>query len=546
MANKEAVPVDRLRLVDCTLRDGGYYNNWDFEPDVVANYLQAMDRCGIDVVEIGFRFTPKDRFLGPFAYSTDDHLARLALPQSAQLAVMVNASDLLTYPKGAEAAVDLLFDDAASSPVSLVRVAAHFAEIDGCRTAIEKIRGLGYSIGFNLMQASRQKAATIEAAAAEVASWGLIDVLYFADSLGNMDEHSVRDTIDHLRAGWTGEIGIHAHDNMGIAQVNTLDAIEHGATWADGTVLGMGRGAGNAKTEFLIGELAKRGWSRYNAESLLPILMGDFRTLQQRHGWGTNLLYFMSAQDDIHPTYVQMMQASRQYDLGDMVGALKVLREMEGHSFSLDNLAQAMDGGATASRGTWDATEWLQGRDVLLLGAGPSANSHSDALARFIEKNEPAVLSLNTNPPVPENLVTAYVACHPNRIVMEAAQYGFLGRPLIIPLSSLPNAVRAAADGADSRDYGLEVAEGRFEAGATGCVLPARVVGAYAMAVATAAGAKRLLFAGFDGFEATDPRQAEMMEIFEAYQRMDGALPLVAITATSYALPHSSVYAPKI
>ena len=77
-------------ILDCTLRDGGYYNNWDFESDVVNRYLQAMEAASIDVVEIGFRSLPKPSLMGPFAFCTDDFLETFNLPEGSKIGVMVN------------------------------------------------------------------------------------------------------------------------------------------------------------------------------------------------------------------------------------------------------------------------------------------------------------------------------------------------------------------------------------------------------------------------------------------------------------------------
>ena len=70
----------KLKVLDCTLRDGGYYNNWDFNESIVNNYLSAMSKAKVDIVEIGFRFLPQNKFLGKFAYSEDDYLNSLSLP----------------------------------------------------------------------------------------------------------------------------------------------------------------------------------------------------------------------------------------------------------------------------------------------------------------------------------------------------------------------------------------------------------------------------------------------------------------------------------
>ena len=78
---------NKLTVLDCTLRDGGYYNEWDFSTPLVERYFLAVDDAGIDVVEIGLRSFAKEGFLGAYAYSTDDFLRQLSLPKRARLAM---------------------------------------------------------------------------------------------------------------------------------------------------------------------------------------------------------------------------------------------------------------------------------------------------------------------------------------------------------------------------------------------------------------------------------------------------------------------------
>ena len=101
-----------LVTLDCTLRDGGYYNSWDFDEKTVSRYLQSIGSAGVDVIEIGFRLPPKGKFLGAFAYSTDHCLRKLPLPKSSLLAVMTNAKDFISYDGGIKQAVKDLFDKA--------------------------------------------------------------------------------------------------------------------------------------------------------------------------------------------------------------------------------------------------------------------------------------------------------------------------------------------------------------------------------------------------------------------------------------------------
>lgn len=535
-----------MTILDCTFRDGGYYNDWDFDPQLVSNYLRAVSGSCIDVIEIGFRAFPENRFLGPFAYSTDEFLLQLALPETAKIAVMVNASELVKYPEGPRVAIDRLFKNTKDSPVSLVRIASHINQASAVLPSLKRLKELGYQTGLNLMQVSRFSLDNLRSVVKEITQAECVDVLYFADSLGNMRTLQVKDCVTTIASEWPGPIGIHAHNNMGQALSNTLDALDAGATWADATMLGMGRGAGNAQMEFLLYEMERRNVKKYNPVSVIPVVMEDFKKLQKKYDWGANPLYYISAKDEVHPTYVQTMYNDMQYDLPSILGALSVLKDMDGHSYSQEGLVGSIGGNPSDGIGQWVATDWLKGRDVLLLGAGQSAAKHSSALNAYIKRNNIAVLCLNTTPQISPELVCAYVACHPTRILMDFERYATLPNPVIIPVSTLPDYAQKKLSEIKVFDYGLKFDRQVFEVRDNGCTISALVVAAYGLAIATSSGANRVLLAGFDGFDSTDSRQKEMVEVFEKYQKTSGALPLLAVTPTNFPIPQGSIYSPEI
>jgi 4-hydroxy 2-oxovalerate aldolase len=119
-----------MKVLDCTLRDGGYYNNWDFPSDVVQAYLKAVAEAKIDYVELGLRDFPKDDFLGAYAYTTEAYLNAIELPLGPVYGVMVNAKTILSSSLTIIEAIDLLFVSASASKISLVRIAAHFSEVE--------------------------------------------------------------------------------------------------------------------------------------------------------------------------------------------------------------------------------------------------------------------------------------------------------------------------------------------------------------------------------------------------------------------------------
>ena len=86
---------NKINILDCTLRDGGYYNNWYFKKDLINEYLKVMDIIKVDYVEIGFRFIDKLKTKGPSAYSEESFLKSLKIPKNLKLGIMVNASDFI-------------------------------------------------------------------------------------------------------------------------------------------------------------------------------------------------------------------------------------------------------------------------------------------------------------------------------------------------------------------------------------------------------------------------------------------------------------------
>ena len=126
-----------------------------------------------------------------------------------------------------------------------------------------------------------------------------------------------------------GPVGIHTHDNMGLALQNTLKAKKLGATWLDSTVMGMGRGPGNAKTEELMINLPEKINGLANIISLIDLIDKYFKPLKQKYDWGKNIFYFLSGKYNIHPTYIQKMINDSRYDTNDILAVIEKLKDVE-------------------------------------------------------------------------------------------------------------------------------------------------------------------------------------------------------------------------
>jgi 4-hydroxy 2-oxovalerate aldolase len=455
---------------------------------------------------------------------------------------MVNASDVLVEGNLSLERLQKMFPESADqTPVKLVRFACHVHEFKAALPACMWLKDRGYQVGFNLMQIADRTESEVKTLASAAAKYPLA-VLYFADSMGGMNPEQAASIVRWLRCEWGGAMGIHTHDNMGLALSNTMRAIDEGVTWADSTVSGMGRGPGNARTEELAIEMAARRGERVNLIPVMTLLRKYFKPLQAKHGWGTNPYYYLAGKYGIHPTYIQEMLSDARYGDEDIIAVIDHLRMEGGNKFSAGTLDSARHFFMGEPIGHWKPADMMAGRDVLILGTGPGVAEHREAVENFIRRHNPLVIALNTQMAISAELINVRVACHPVRLLADCIAHTRLPQPLITPASMLPQDVRDALKNKDLLDFGLNVQRDKFAFNESSCTVPSSIVVAYALAIVTSGNAKKVLLAGFDGFEAEDPRNDEMDKLLDIYCQTREARKLLAITPTRYKIPSASVY----
>jgi 4-hydroxy 2-oxovalerate aldolase len=531
-----------MKLIDCTLRDGGYYCQWNFSRELIIDYLTAMAAIGVDYVELGFRSLDTAGFRGACAYTTDNFINSLPIPEKLNIAVMVNAAELVKHDAGAVDACKRLFEPAADSRVSLVRIACHVHDVESMLPVCEWLNKAGYKVAINLMQVSERTSDELEDIA-NVATKLPIEALYFADSLGNLDSESIANIVRSFRQHWQGDLGIHAHDSMGRALINTLTAIDLGVTWVDSTVTGMGRGPGNTKTEQLVIELDTLHSNSSNLTPLMACIRRHFQPMQAHYKWGTNPYYYLAGKYGIHPTYIQEMLVDSRYREAEIVAAIEHLRVDGGKKYSAETLETSRQMLAGDMGGSWAPKSVMDGRDVLVVGAGPGVVEHRDGLERYVREYCPIVIALNTQTNIDAGLIDFRAACHPFRLLADCDSYHNLPQPLVVPVSRLSDVVADSLQSVDKYDFGLTVKPGVFEFHERAAIVPSSFVLAYALAIAASGNASRILLAGFDGYGADDPRTIEIDELLEIYKCTEAAVPLVAITPTRFKIQSTSVYA---
>ncbi len=325
-----------LTVLDCTFRDGGYYTDWQFDAELVRDYVEVIDEVAVDVVELGYVRLGEDA-RGSFADLPAGLDARLGADSRTRFAVMVDANSFASRsPRGVVHELKAIVS-ASSLPITVIRVAVNYSKL---AAAIETIRALvdaDFEVCVNLMQIDVADRAAERACLDALARLPRVAAVYLADSLGSMRPERVNELIRRFATETPHAIGFHAHDNQGLALANSLAAIEAGASWIDATMCGMGRGAGNAKTEQLLGLL--RG--REPGTALHAFVARYFYPLLSLHGWGPSVYYAIAGQQYIHPTYVQRLEDSA-VGVGEKLDVLRFLGRAGATSFDASLMDEAV------------------------------------------------------------------------------------------------------------------------------------------------------------------------------------------------------------
>ena len=237
------------------------------------------------------------------------------------------------------------------------------------------------------------------------------------------------------------------------------------------------------------------------------------------------------------------MLSDSRYSEEDVLSAIEYLKHTGGKKFSTNNLELSRQFYQSEPVGNWNPKTLFEGKDVLLLGTGPSVAEHKAAIERYIKKYNPVVVALNTQSAVAQDLIDVRIACHPTRLLADCDKHIKLPQPLVVPASMLPQDVRSALSDKQLLDYGLSIVTDTFEFDEYYSILPSSLVVCYALAVITAGQANQIFMAGFDGYTADDPRGKEMRNVLSIYKANQSVLPITAITPTTYDVNRSSIYA---
>jgi len=412
-------------ILDCTLRDGGYKNDWHFSQATAVSLIDKLVSNSIDAIEVGFLFPdqPKDKVLGRFAFISPEQLERLtcstleAASPPPFFGFMVNYSDFKELEFSEPFWRRFISPESKLEP--FVRVATQVEELRGALTFGEHLQRIGFRVMLNIMQAHTLNDDLIEKSGLRLRN-SPFDRIYLADSIGSMDPIEVRKKLEILHHTSGLPMGFHGHDNFGLALANSLSASQvHDGVWIDGTVTGIGRGAGNTKTENLVTmrTTTSERDSDANPKHFVDLCkFGNSNFASDKESDFREKVLMFSAKHFAHPNY-----------------ALALLKEPDNSLEQNWDFLSSLDGQSKSRYQEHKidlATSWYLDRSAhsyeevdekvdqfMLLGPGHSLVEYQSELQSFIHKRELRTGSLSANLPIEREFVTHYFICNPLHII---------------------------------------------------------------------------------------------------------------------------------
>jgi len=306
----------RPTILDCTFRDGGYTCDWNYSNEQFLDLYKTCNDSGVDYCEIGFvrKPDPKSKF-GKWYFCPPELLRDVVAPvkDKTKIAVMCQLGTFDSFD----------FGPASESCIDMVRVLMAYHTCDKNDETfdynlfeegifiINDLVNKGYEVSFNLGRIDRVPFRHLEHVCRKLNSTG-VKVFYIADTYGNLTIQNSKPILNFIKSHLSPniKIGYHAHDNLSNATSKTLESVNQGCSFIDGTMYGVGRGSGNARTELLVAEYSKNilpmfeyidKWvCPYKQSSLLYIISGKYSMhinyaieLNEKHSYSVQEAYYI-------------------------------------------------------------------------------------------------------------------------------------------------------------------------------------------------------------------------------------------------------------
>lgn len=482
--------MDKLKLLDCTLRDGGYINNWNFGYKTICNIIRKLIESRTDYIEVGF--------LRNCEYNKD-----ITLFNSIE-----EVKPILQSDKGDSIysimALHNLYDvnklEKNNGTVDIVRVTFHDYDVDEGLLFIKKVIDKGYRVFCNPINIMGYSDVEILRLLEKINSLHPY-AFSIVDTFGSMMKNDllrIYSLVEH-NLDTSIHVGLHLHENLGLSYSLAQNFIEicgaNRGMVIDASLFGMGRAPGNLNIELMMDYLNKYQNGHYNPNSAYDAIDDYIAPLKQIEAWGYSTTYALSAKYNLHRNYSEYLLGKgklRAKDINQILaGVSKEKKTAYDEKYIEDLYLKYQNDVIDDTESKKYLKDIIYGKNVLLLAPGYSLNTYKSAIEEFITKNEPVIISAN----YADTVFGASYNFYSN--IRRFEQYASSGSDKIVLITS--NICKAAVGNYVAFNY-YDLAcdeNGLFD----NCVIMIlRLLGLIGM--------KKITVAGFDGFDTTVPNYA--------------------------------------
>ena len=311
-----------IKVIDCTVRDGGLMNKWQFTDTFVRKVYTALTEAGIDYMEIGYlssesAFSRKE--VGPWKFCAEDDIKRIIGDEGKKIKLSAMADigriDYNDIPMKSDSSLDM------------IRVACYAHQVDKgidlAHHCIEK----GYETTINVMAVSTVGLRELDEALDDL-SKSKVPIIYVVDSFGSFYSEDIELLARKYMERLPGKtIGIHCHNNQQLAFANTISAIISGINYLDASLYGIGRGAGNCTLELLTSFLKN---PKFKVRPLIEAIETEILPWTEKIDWGYYIPYMVTGTMNQHPrTAMAHMESDKKNKVTEFYDQLTNATELE-------------------------------------------------------------------------------------------------------------------------------------------------------------------------------------------------------------------------
>ena len=378
--------MSRISLLDCTLRDGGYLNDWEFGHGNIVNIFERLVSAELDIIEIGFinesRQYDTNRTIFPDARSVNKTYAGLSKGKS----MIVGMIDYGTC--GIEQVIP-----AADSFMDGIRVIFKKEKKEGAIAFCKQVKELGYYV---FAQAVSITSYNDEELMELICMVNDLEPYAFSlvDTYGLLHKNQLMHYFEFVNQHMKTTIGLgyHSHNNFQLAYSNCIEVMElphiERRVIIDGTLYGMGKSAGNAPLELLATYMNDNIGPQYHCSQLLEAIDVTMLELYKQIPWGYSFKFFLSASKDCHPNYVTYLMDKKKLSIKSVNEILDKLDDSKKLLYDVEYVerlyVEYQKKECDDAKDRLHLKNWLRGREIMLLAPGKNIEEQSDRVKEYL------------------------------------------------------------------------------------------------------------------------------------------------------------------